>query len=152
YYVHHKRGDTDAPTTMRVEYEVGTGFDDLTKCEWLCFNHQGWIRQRAEQWWRERCILPVPETTEDAVRLANAGVLVKTNAITWREVAGEPFGSIIGYDVDDVPPTAEEVDDALARQDAIDAQDAYEVGDVFTSAGAGSRRDWFDVSDDDIPF
>jgi DNA repair protein RadD len=96
YSVHTKQGaDEDAPKTMRVDYMVG-----LYQCksEWVCFEHAGWARQRAEQWWRARSNDPVPATARDAVDLANAGALAIPTSITVRTVTGEKFDRIIDYE------------------------------------------------------
>jgi DNA repair protein RadD len=50
YKLHRKEGK---PDSMRVDY-----YDGLLRCasEWVCFNHSGYARQKAENWWfaRER--------------------------------------------------------------------------------------------------
>jgi len=137
YYIHEKRNNPDAPKTMRVEYEAAGLYSTIHK-EWVCFSHEGFARQRAENWWRDRSNLPVPKTTEEAVRLADAGALAKTNKIIWREVSGEKYGSIIGWDIDDEKPCA--VD--CAEADRIAQEDAAEWG--------VGEDDWW--GDDDVPF
>ena len=50
YAVHTKRdADDDAPKTMRVDYRVGF---NLWQSEWVCFEHTGYARRKAEAWWR----------------------------------------------------------------------------------------------------
>jgi DNA repair protein RadD len=96
YSVHHKRGaPDDAPRTLRVDYVIGLG---RTQPEFICFEHTGWARKRAERWWRARTNEPVPETAAEALFLANEGVLQATRSITVRSVAGEKYDSIVGYD------------------------------------------------------
>jgi len=93
YSVHVKRGaPEDHPRTMRVDYRVG--FNDYHS-EWICFEHTGYARAKAEAWWRKRSNVPVPETAEEAVRLAEAGAL--------RSVAGEKYDRIVGYELGEVP-------------------------------------------------
>ena len=152
HYVHHKRGEPDAPTTMRVEYEIGWGRNGI-RSEWLCFNHSGYGRQKAEQWWRDRCVMEPPETTEEAVRLANAGVLKGTRKIVWREVSGEKYGNIIGYHLDDEAPTWEQIDAALGEMDRREEEERREMGAGGEPASAGvGNKGWFDVPEDEIPF
>lgn len=144
YYDHQKRGDPDAKHTLRVEYEVSY-FPPESKKEWLCFDHEGWPRQRAEQWWRDRSLVAVPRSVESAVQLAKAGALANTTSITWREVAGEKFGSVIGYEIDDEKPTPASVDAALVMDDKVAAE--------FEETFKPSNGDWFDnFKNDDIPF
>lgn len=100
---------------MRVDYRLGL---DHWASEWICFEHTGWARRKAAQWWKERSPDPVPETAEEAVDRANAGALALAECITVRSVVGEKFDRIIGYklgpkpepsplwgavDLDDVP-------------------------------------------------
>ncbi|HOG29680.1 MAG TPA: DEAD/DEAH box helicase family protein [Vicinamibacterales bacterium] len=125
YSVHEKRdAPPDAPRTMRVEYQIGW---QRYISEWICVEHTGYARAKAESWWRRRSNVPIPDTAEEAVRLAEAGALCGTQSITVRSVAGEKYDRITGYalgekpsyrepgwdDEEPVPVTAngEEVDD-----------------------------------------
>jgi len=101
YAVHHKRGaPEDVPRTMRVQYRIG--FHHY-QSEWICFEHTGWARLKAESWWRKRSNALVPETAEEAVMLANEGALCQTKAITVRSVAGKEYDGIIGYELEAKP-------------------------------------------------
>jgi DNA repair protein RadD len=97
YYVHEKRNDPNAPTTLKVEYQTGTGFKDRV-CEWICFNHGGYARDKAEKWWRARSNVPVPATTELACELAKAGAVLEPIAITTVPKKDNPkFSEIKSY-------------------------------------------------------
>ena len=101
YTVHTKRGAAeDAPKTMRVEYRLAL---NAYKSEWVCFEHTGYARWKAEQWWRKRSPDPVPDTAERAVELAECGALAPTLYITVRAVAGEPYERIVDYELGPVP-------------------------------------------------
>jgi len=105
YSVHHKRGAPEnSPRTMRVEYRLG--FNQY-QSEWICFEHTGWARKRAESWWRKRSHALVPESIEEAVGLAEAEALCPTKSITVRCVAGEEYASVIGYELGEKPPWRE---------------------------------------------
>lgn len=105
YSVHHKRGaPDDAPKTLRVEYRIGF---QLYQSEWVCFEHDGWARHKAESWWRRRSNAPVPGTAAEAEALANEGALCETRSITVRSVVGEEFPRIIGYELGATPPWRE---------------------------------------------
>ncbi len=94
YSVHTKRDAADdAPKTMRVEYQVGLSY---WVSEWICFEHTGYARRKAEKWWKERSPDPVPTTAERAVELAEAGALAIPETITVRSIVGEPFDRIVG--------------------------------------------------------
>jgi DNA repair protein RadD len=122
YSVHKKRGaGDDAPRTMRVDYKLGW---NKFQSEWVCFEHDGYARQKAAAWWRRRSPDPVPETAEEAVALAQAGRLAPTHAISVRSVTGEEYDRIIGYELGDVPPPMELGDQDLPA-DALDFPFGY---------------------------
>jgi DNA repair protein RadD len=101
YRVHQKRGtDETHPRTMRVDYYFS--LNEFIS-EWVCFEHTGYARNKAEAWWRQRSDEPVPETAEDAVAIANAGGLAPTLAATVRHVAGEKYDRVIAYRLGDKP-------------------------------------------------
>ena len=116
YAVHHKRNaPPDAPRSMRVDYRIGF---NRWQSEWICLEHTGYARHKAELWWRRRSDVPVPETAEDAVYYAQSGALAETKSITVKSVAGEQFDRIVGYELgkrpayrepgwDDVEPSDE---------------------------------------------
>lgn len=101
YYSHQKRGaDDTVPRTLRVDYQVGW---HETKSEWICFEHDGYARQKAVLWWKRRSPDPVPATVADALERIEGGALARTLAITVRAVAGEQFDRIVDYDLGEVP-------------------------------------------------
>uniref|UniRef100_A0A7C4LJF0 DEAD/DEAH box helicase n=1 Tax=Schlesneria paludicola TaxID=360056 RepID=A0A7C4LJF0_9PLAN len=120
YSVHTKRGaGPDAPRSMRVDYKVG--WNDY-KSEWICFEHDGYARQKAVHWWRRRSKEPVPETAEEAVALAQNGRLAPTREITIRAMTGDDFDRIVGYELGDIPPP---LDDQELPADALDFPFGY---------------------------
>ncbi len=103
YAVHHKRGAPDtAPKTMRVDYRIGF---NLFQSEWICFEHDGFARVKAEGWWERRSDLPCPTSAAEAVALAESGALAETKSITVRSVSGEDFPKIIRYELGPKPET-----------------------------------------------
>ncbi|MFG0243650.1 MAG: DEAD/DEAH box helicase family protein [Phycisphaerales bacterium JB054] len=107
YHVHYKRDDPHAPPTMRVEYRCG--FNTWFR-EWVCFEHTGYARAKAEQWWRARSREPVPLSVEEAVELAEAGALAPTLAITVERKAGEKYDRVVGHAIGDKPPRLDDPD------------------------------------------
>ncbi|HEX8877525.1 MAG TPA: DEAD/DEAH box helicase [Phycisphaerales bacterium] len=101
YHVHYKRSDPSAPLTMRVEYRVG--FNRFFR-EWVCFDHTGYARTKAEAWWRARSVEPVPGGTEEAVEIAKAGALAPTLSITVEKKAGDQFERVTQHVLGDKPP------------------------------------------------
>jgi len=101
YAVHYKRGaPPDAPRSMRADYRIGF---NRWQSEWICFEHTGWARKKAESWWRLRSTAPLPGSAEEAVEMANGGALCETKSITVRSVAGEKYDRIVGYDLGEKP-------------------------------------------------
>jgi DNA repair protein RadD len=101
YGVHTKRGASeDAPKSMRVDYQVGL---NLWIPEWVCFEHDGFARSKAEQWWRRRSPDPVPDTAERAVEIAEGGGVCTTKKITVRSKHGERFDRIVRYVLGPMP-------------------------------------------------
>ncbi|MEW4530619.1 DEAD/DEAH box helicase family protein [Maioricimonas sp. JC845] len=111
YSVHRKRKSADdAPRTMRVEYRLGL---DYWVSEWVCVEHTGYARRKAEQWWRRRSPDPVPDTAEGAVAIAEAGGVAVPDWVTVRRVAGDPFDRIVDCRLGPMPdpvPAGREVD------------------------------------------
>jgi len=101
YSVHTKRGASDDdPKTLRVDYKVGW---HEYKSEWVCFEHEGYARQKAIAWWRRRSPDPVPDTAQRAVEIFEGGGLAPTLGITVRAVAGDPYERIIDHELGPMP-------------------------------------------------
>lgn len=97
YSVHTKRdAPPGAPKSMRVDYRIGLSH---WQSEFICVEHEGYARQKAEAWWDRRSPDPVPDSAERAVELADAGALCPTHAITVRTVSGERFDRIVRYEL-----------------------------------------------------
>jgi len=127
YNVHVKRGaPEDHPRSMRVDYRVG--FNQYVS-EWICFEHTGYARAKAEAWWRARSREPVPDTAQEAVDLADAGALARTLAITVRHVEGGKYDRILRHALGPIPPRLED-------------PDSFDEGE---SVGCG-------ISDEEVPF
>lgn len=74
-YRHHE-GREGKPDTLRVDYFSGWR---MVASEWVCLEHMGYARAKAEQWWAVRvgCTVGQCETPDinDALRLAKVGAL-----------------------------------------------------------------------------
>lgn len=60
YAAHAKPGK---PVSLRVTYLCGLA----RHSEWICFEHTGFARQKAETWWRKRTDAPIPATVAEAL-------------------------------------------------------------------------------------
>jgi len=117
YGMHSKRGaDESAPRTLRVDYRIG--WHDY-KSEWVCFEHEGYARQKAIAWWRKRSDDPVPDTVDRALKIIEGGGLATTIEITVRSVAGEQFERIIDYRLGPIPDAI-----GISDRSEVDLQDA----------------------------
>ena len=117
YGMHSKRGaDESVPRTLRVDYRIG--WHDY-KSEWVCFEHEGYARQKAIAWWRKRSDDPVPDTVDRALKIIEGGGLATTIEITVRSVAGEQFERIIDYKLGPIPDTI-----GISDRQEVDLQDA----------------------------
>ena len=87
YSRHDKRGGRPS---LKVTYSCGL----TTYSEWVCFEHQGYARQKAAEWWRKRAPgLPVPLSIDEAI--AQASRLARPSEISVRP-SGRYF-EISGY-------------------------------------------------------
>jgi DNA repair protein RadD len=81
---HVKRGSTNPPT-VRVEYwSGGDGELDVGTCqakEWICVEHEGFARAKAEAWWRANVGTRFPSTVDDAIALIRDGAMGKVISI-----------------------------------------------------------------------
>lgn len=101
YSVHTKRGaPEDAPRSMRVDYRIGLNH---WQSEFVCFEHDGYARQKAVQWWRRRSPDPIPDTAERAVEIAEGGGVAHTEKITVRNIAGEKYDRIVACKLGPLP-------------------------------------------------
>ena len=88
YAAHYKIAK---PTSMRVTYKCeGKEYN-----EWICFEHTGYPRQKAEQWWMKRVVgvQIVPKNVKDA--MDRKDFIKKPSHIRVRP-DGKYF-SIVGY-------------------------------------------------------
>lgn len=118
YSVHHKRNaPEDAPRSMRVDYEIDFR---CTYSEWICLEHTGYARGKAEKWWAQRSNAPAPSDTEYAVELAHHGALAEPSFITVKKAFGkERFDRITDYELGPVPEHREPGWDAEPESDEL---------------------------------
>lgn len=77
YAVHRKLGK---PDSLRITYQCGLAFHS----DWQCFEHTGYARQKAEQWWKRMggCN-PIPADVGQCI--VRKGELAKPSAILVRK-------------------------------------------------------------------
>lgn len=115
YSEHRKRGSAEGdPRTLRVDYKVGKL--GQIRSEWVCLEHDGFARGKAERWWKMRSDDPCPRTVERALEVIDSGGLAVTTKIQVKEIEGEKFPEITAYLIGDKPPAvpAEDYETVLA--------------------------------------
>ncbi|GAA4443311.1 DEAD/DEAH box helicase [Novipirellula rosea] len=104
YRIHRKRdADEDAPRCLRVDYMIGL---DHWQSEFICIEHSGYARRKAEAWWRDRCLDPCPTSAEEALDIADAGLLAPAETLTIRSIAGQKYDRIIKQTLGAIPNAA----------------------------------------------
>lgn len=91
YFTHRKEGK---PDSMRVVYKAEKSDGQIFSAEysdWYCFEHEGAARKMAEKKWAGLSLNHCPDTTFEAIKLADAGALaapahiaVKQEGKYWR--------------------------------------------------------------------
>ena len=91
YFVHTKKG---SPNSIRVAYR--TGFDFVN--EWVCPEHQGYAKTKAQTWWVQRVGYdkPLPNNANEAVRVLKT-IEVKTPRAIQVKPEGK-FKKITSYE------------------------------------------------------
>jgi DNA repair protein RadD len=97
YSIHKKDG---SPDSLRVDYYSGLR---RVASEWVCFDHTGWARGKAEQWWQKMTTrwwesFPPPPTTNEAyhwAQIESPKALERPTTITVNESGKYP--EIVGY-------------------------------------------------------
>lgn len=81
---HTKRGNGDAPPTLRVDYDCSRGDGDMkqTISEWVCLEHEGYARTKAGLWWQARSVADCPDTVSEATHLMDRGCCRNPATIT----------------------------------------------------------------------
>jgi DNA repair protein RadD len=88
----HTKADGIGPATLRVEYLAGM----MTYREWVCFEHTGFARTKAERWWRQhRGDSPIPAGIDEALERFEtlerpARIAVQANG-KFFEIVGRDF-------------------------------------------------------------
>ena len=67
YFSHTKKDPAPGKpsVTLRADYYLGLG---RRVCEWVCVEHTGYARAKAETWWAARSDEPLPATVDETLR------------------------------------------------------------------------------------
>ena len=129
YGRHRKPGK---PDSLRVAYSSG-----LTRevSEWVCFEHGGYARIKAEEWWRARSPNPIPGDVTTALARSELGEILSAVSVTV-DTEGQ-YPSVKGV-------LLEDADTFAWRADAEDWQAANPYGVSIGESG--------DIDYGEIPF
>lgn len=133
YSIHTKKGAEDGdPRTLRVTYRIGFA---KQFSEWVCVEHEGFAKNKANAWWQKRCTLPCPDLAETAVDLANDHCLAEPVSIKVFLKPGSKFPEIVGYDLPPPPEVAPR--EVKEREPGIDDfdQEAMTFMDMLNARG-----------------
>ncbi|WP_419194109.1 DEAD/DEAH box helicase [Novipirellula herctigrandis] len=104
YRIHRKRdADEDAPRCLRVDYMIGL---DHWQSEFICIEHTGYAKAKANVWWSQRCLDPCPNNAEEALDIANAGLLASPERITVQSITGQKYDRITKQTLGEIPNAA----------------------------------------------
>lgn len=134
---HFKKGNPDAPPTLRVDYTCQPidgprgNMSAERISEWVCIEHEGFARRNAAKWWDCRSDIECPNTVDEAIDLIKRGAVRSPRQITT--MRDGKFYRVTDCDLDDAPE--------------------FDATPIDTAATVASGDDWFsDGFIDDIPF
>jgi DNA repair protein RadD len=108
---------------LRIDYRCrkeGTEGNLSTEriSEWVCFNHEGFARQKASVWWLAHSLAPVPESVEDAIDKLDRHTCRMPRSITtklegrWPRIVSVEFG-------DEKPEPSEWIEEQLYSDEEL---------------------------------
>lgn len=100
YSIHEKQKGDILSRTLRVEYDVGLRLVS----DFVCIEHEGYARRKAEAWWKIRSEYDYPACIEDALYIANNGGVAAASAITVSKSSSDKYERITSYTLDEIPP------------------------------------------------
>jgi len=104
YAEHTKKGaDDTAPKTLRVDYHTTDPDVKFPVSEWVCVEHTGYARTKAERWWQDRIRQECPETAQEAAAIGTRGYLREPKRITVKTTEGEKYDRITDYELGPLP-------------------------------------------------
>lgn len=122
YFLNERdKGEGVISRTMRVEYwcepleesEQGNLRRQPVR-EWVCLEHDGFARRKAEQWWSRRSQSPCPMTIEEGLQLADLGHLAEAETVTTKQDG--KFKPVIAHELGPIPNP----DELIGSSDASD--------------------------------
>ncbi len=140
YSVHLKKRVDNPTPVLRVSYyrnpeppEENTWGERPTEfpfvSEWICLEHQGFARAKAEQWWKKRTECVIPDTVEDAVFIAGT-VLAPPISVTVRRKDKDSWPEVLKVELGP-KPDIEKIRETLGMGDAYEPEGVTVQQDVL---------------------
>jgi DNA repair protein RadD len=140
FSIHRKDG---APEMLKVAYYSG-----LSKAfyDYVCIEHVGFARSKAQRWWRERAheSIPMPATTREAIQMTNA-LRPVTHLRVW---VNKKHPEVLAYCFDGTAFGTAMDEGRIVPVDVHQERVANVVPPLTATEKAAGFDDW----DDDIPF
>lgn len=134
---HEKAG---SPPMMKMSYYCGY----KSFSEFICIQHTNFAGRKARKWWAERTDEPMPETTAQAIAIADKVLAAPTHIRVW---TNKQYPEIMAFCYDGTAFGTKESDGYvpdIENREQLAAQRA-----AAESQYGGPNNDW---EDDDIPF
>lgn len=98
----------ETPDTLRVTYLCvpSQGGGNLARkeiSEWVCLEHDGFARRKAQHWWTDRSNAPCPDSINDALNLWGRGAIASVRSIETKPDG--KFLRIVSFELDEKPET-----------------------------------------------
>jgi DNA repair protein RadD len=93
-----------------------------TVSEWVCLEHPkgSFARQKAEAWWEARSLDPVPDTIDQAVRMAEGGSLAVAFEVTVKRKTPDSFPEITSWKLGPKPGLEHDPEETVPPGDGVD--------------------------------
>ena len=155
YCKHFKKGDPDAPPTMRVEYITQPGLAgrysrNAIYSEWVCFEHEGYARDKASAWWKLRSNDPMPDSVDRAIDIAEGGGVAHPLEISVEpDKKNQKYTRIVSVKLGDKPEAAP----VCEHCDGVGCEECkFEFESGGNDEWSDRQSDGYEISLDDVPF
>ena len=86
---------------LAVDEDAEIGKKKRWAREWICFDHTGYAKEKADKWWKQRSHTHPPSSVQEALVLIDSGALAQTIEVSIRPDG--KFEKITNYVIGDKP-------------------------------------------------
>jgi DNA repair protein RadD len=116
YSRHVKKGDSPSPPSLRVTYACheqnvpsGNLWMHEKVDEWVCFEHEGFAKKKAADWWAKRSSKPIPGSIISVLAEIDSGAIIAPSRL-WARKEGH-WWRIDRVEFEDEKPSDQEGED-----------------------------------------